>query len=672
VFNETKNNEDILLAKYNSSGCLVWNRTWGGASPEEGYDIVLDNSDNIFIIGYLENQSNSNDRDIYLVKFTNTGEYLWNRTWGEDYWDIGYSLEIDAQKNLYIAGYTESIDTGEDVILLKYNSTGDLKWNKTWGGIDNDEGNDVILDALGNIYITGLTASYGPSGTNLVFMKYNSTGDLQWNKTWGGSLPDEGKKMVIQSLNEILVVGNTRSYGSGGYDMMVLKWNNTGSLVWGVVLGGAEDDYGYSIVQDAQNNSFICGLSESYGDLDGDIWIVKINQTGSELWNKTWGGEQYECAFDILLDNASNLFLVGQTKCFGDTTGDLLLVKLAPRPSQFNLLSDTGSFDTDGTFTLEWTRALDAKNYSLYHSNQSITTINENVTAILSGAKNNSFIINNLAEGEHFFKAIAFNDFGNSSSNCLKITVLYPPGAFNLNSSADDPDNDGCFKLNWSESRNADNFSIYSHTSYIKEIDNNGTIISEGILPSQLNYTIENKNTGDYYYVVVAKNLAGDNISNCIHIKVGRTPLSFDLSSDADNPDGDGEFYLIWTPSNFSSNYSIYYSRNPGVEGYSIYKQGLVPIKDWTEADNYTYLIYDLTDGTYYFKILAYNIYGDNSSNVKTITIQTNSEDEEDSSNNQEEKPEDDTFLYELLIIFIFIGLLSVLIVLFRQRTIRK
>ncbi|GAI21421.1 unnamed protein product, partial [marine sediment metagenome] len=108
------------------------------------------------------------------------------KTWGGSDYDNGHKIALDSSGNIYITGATASYGAGSfDVVLLKYNSSGNLQWSKIWGGPNNDTGDGIALDNLGNIYITGAT-SYETNLDDVFLLKYDSSGNLLWNKTWGG------------------------------------------------------------------------------------------------------------------------------------------------------------------------------------------------------------------------------------------------------------------------------------------------------------------------------------------------------------------------------------------------------------------------------------------------------------------------------------------------------
>ncbi len=626
------NDFDIFVAKYNNTGNQLWNNTFGYNSSDFGYDIALDSIGNIYLAGCVENETNPSDRDVCVVKYNNAGYYQWNETYGNDTEiDIAYGIAVDSSDKIYVAGSLERVNNGEDVILLKYDNTGALEWQKNWSASNNEAALDVAVDALDNIYLTGYTASFGAGGSDLLLMKYNSSGDLQWNETFGGAEIDEGQKLVLDKESNIYIVGNTRSFGAEQNDVLLLKYNSTGDLQLFTMWGGNNNDFGYGIALDAEYNIYLTGSTQSFGDENGDGCLVKFNNSGSELWNRTWGSAiKADIGYSIALDAGNNIFITG------NSSDEIAFLKYSPLPSDFTLSSNAGNPDPDGSFILSWTLSIDAYNYSLYNSSKFITEINSSVLLITKDMTERAYSIYNLKEGTYYFEVVAYNNFGNGTSNCAKVVVQYPPGALYLTSNATNPDYDGTFTLNWSASEYADNYSVYVHNAYFREINNNGTLLAKEI--TYRNSTLLNLTTGDYYYAIVAKNEAGNNISNCVHVIVRRIPLFFILSSDADDPDADGRFYLNWTHSNFSTSFTIYYSStfiskiNADI---SILESNLEPEYP---LNQYQYKIKDWSDGTYYFVILAENEYGNCSSNCISITIQIPSEsgsEEENSSTKQ-------------------------------------
>ncbi len=198
-----------------------------------------------------------------------------------------------------------------------------------------------------------------------------------------------------------------------------------------------------------------------------------------------------------------------------------------------------------------------------------------------------------------------------------ELTIIAPTDPFILSSTADVPDYNGKFKLMWTESQRADNYTIYQHSQLINIINGRITILDNEI--EDLNLELSGYENGTYYFIVVSHNPYGDPLSNCIQVNVSIPeipPDPFTLSSDAGDPDKDGDFVLSWTEAYRAENYSVYV--------YSSYimviNGSLTLIAD--EVENLNLTLTNYIDGTYFFIIVAHNYFGDTPSNCLEIMVE--------------------------------------------------
>jgi branched-chain amino acid transport system substrate-binding protein len=196
------------------------------------------------------------------------------------------------------------------------------------------------------------------------------------------------------------------------------------------------------------------------------------------------------------------------------------------------------------------------------------------------------------------------------------LNLLFAPGDFDLSSSAEEPDDDGNFDLTWTESSDANNYSVYVYSSYI-------TVINESLTSlwnerTESNLAITGYSDGIYYFIVVAHNNIGVTSSNCIEITVDipRPPGNFTLSSNAGNPDDNGNFDLTWTASSDADNYSVY----RGSSFITEINGNLTILTD--EITDLELALSDYGNGVYYFISVAHNYYGDTLSNCIKVMIQ--------------------------------------------------
>ncbi|MFX1554243.1 MAG: SBBP repeat-containing protein [Promethearchaeota archaeon] len=327
IWNSGTGSYDMVLVKYDSFGVYQWNRTWGGADDDEGFGVAIDSSDNIYLTGATNSYGTEGSLDILLVKYDNSGIYQWNRTWGGNNTDVSFEISIDSSDNIYLVGYIWSFVTGSyDIVLVKYDSSGVYLWNRTWGGSNADCGYGVALDSSNNIYLAGYMWSSVTGSYDIVLVKYDSYGVYQWNRTWGGNNFDEGLGIAIDSLNNIYITGGTESFSMGGYDIVLVKWNSSGVLQWNYTWGGADYDEGFGVAIDSLDNIFLIG-STSKGEGDRDVVLVKYNNGGIPQWNHTWGGINDEEGSGIAIDSLNNLYITGTTERFGSGNYDIFLLR---------------------------------------------------------------------------------------------------------------------------------------------------------------------------------------------------------------------------------------------------------------------------------------------------------------------------------------------------------
>ena len=340
-------NYKFLIVKYNTAGVLQWQRTLG-STGESGYDIAVDSSGNVYVSGETSTQG-AGGYDALIAKYDTNGTLQWQRTLGGADYEGGYGIAVDSSGNVYVTGSTFSQGAGsaDDIIIAKYNTSGTLQWQRTLGGADVGQLHSVAVDSSGNVYITGETYSQGAGNGDILIAKYNTSGTLQWQRTLGGASFDYGQGVTVDSSGNVYVTGSTFSQGAGNGDVLIAKYNTNGTLQWQRTLGGADSDVGYRIAVDSSGNVYITGYTSSQGAGSNDVIIAKYDTSGVLQWQRTLGGAGGDYAEDIAVDSFGNVYITG----YGGAQGNFGCI-VAKLPGDG---SGTGAYFNNTLYYLEST-----------------------------------------------------------------------------------------------------------------------------------------------------------------------------------------------------------------------------------------------------------------------------------------------------------------------------
>ena len=331
--------DDIIILKTDINGDEVWRKTYGGIYRDIGYD-VKNSIDGGFII--CGNTNGSPDTsEIIVIKTDQEGNEIWTKTFGINGYNNGYSIDLTNDGGYIITGSTGSFGYGSsDVYLIKTDENGNELWFNTFGGSSGDVGNSVQQTSDGGYIITGSTGSFGNGLEDVWLIKTDGNGQEQWNQTFGGIEVDMGYSVQQTDDGGYIITGRTRSFGNGLEDVWLIKTDGNGQEQWNQTFGGINKDIGSYISITDDNGFIICGYTKSFDNPYGDIFIIKTNDSGDEVWNQTFGefGFYKECnciqqtdndefilvgtkqftKFDKL-DNISHIYLI-KTNQFGNIT----------------------------------------------------------------------------------------------------------------------------------------------------------------------------------------------------------------------------------------------------------------------------------------------------------------------------------------------------------------
>ena len=304
----------------------VWTATFGGLNNENCYEGHQTSEGGFITVGSTYSFG-SGSNDVWLLKTDANGNEEWDQTFGGTASDYGYSVQECSDNGFIITGFTQSYGSGGfDVWLVKTNSSGNYQWNQTFGGTGNDFGRSVIQTDDGGFLIGGFTGSFGAGGNDIWLIKTNEYGIEEWNQTYGYTGEDVCYSVQQTVDGGFIIGGYTNSIGAGSNDFWLIKTDTNGNETWSNTFGGTGAEYSYCLQQTSDHSYVISGYTNSFGAGNYDFWLVKTDTNGDEEWNQTYGGTGAEKARYVI--EANNGFLVvGYADPTLTYTYDLFLIK---------------------------------------------------------------------------------------------------------------------------------------------------------------------------------------------------------------------------------------------------------------------------------------------------------------------------------------------------------
>jgi len=367
---------DIFIAKLSSSGLWQWAFKAGGLSHDWGYGIAVDSSGNAYATGVFKGTATfgstnltATNTDTFTAKLSSNGSWQWAANGGGssspqyiDYNERG-GIAVDSIGNIYVTGsFSETATFGntsltssgyDDIFVAKLSASGSWQWAVKAGGSSQESSGGIAVDSSGNSYVTGdfsETATFGSTSLssdygdyNIFIAKLSSSGSWEWavkagyyaSQEW-----DRGNGIAVDSSGNVYATGyfsgratfgNTGLRSSGGYDIFIAKLNNSGSWQWAVKAGSTGDDRGHGIAVDSSGNAYATGFfrgTATFGTTNltssggSDIFIAKLNSSGSWQWAVKAGGPDWVRGIGIAVDSSGNTYSTGvfkSTAIFGST-----------------------------------------------------------------------------------------------------------------------------------------------------------------------------------------------------------------------------------------------------------------------------------------------------------------------------------------------------------------
>ncbi len=372
----------------------------GGPNADTGESIALDADGSRYVVGTFEGTASfgdvavtsAGDSDFFLVKYDEAGNAVWARRGGTDVFnDFGTAVAVAPDGSVYAAGYFTGIATWDggdnpdielttfsdfDAFVAKYTASGDLEWVRQAGGVGQDTGRDLAVDADGNVYFVGGFEGTGTFGsvvlesagsTDAFLVKYDPDGNVLWARrggsdqgdlAYGVAVTDDGWAHVSGSFRGVALFGALPIQSAGSTDVFVVQYDADGEAVWveGIGADGSEFTRGGGIgvgpdgsvyVQGSFSNTILVGTDVLVSQGFTDIFVAKLSADGDEVWGRRGGGDGTNFSAALAVDANGNVLTTGYTEGTGsfadepittqgrdgyfavfDSAGDLVTVEL--------------------------------------------------------------------------------------------------------------------------------------------------------------------------------------------------------------------------------------------------------------------------------------------------------------------------------------------------------
>lgn len=370
-------NWDVFVTKLDASGELVWAKQIGGNIQAYCRASAVDASGNLYMVGDFQGTvdfdlgpgsfalTSAGGNDIFVCKWNADGELVWARSMGGSSSDVGRSIAVDGNGNVYTAGtFQGTVDFdpgagtfelssagGSDTFICKLDASGDLLWAKQLSGTSDMACRSIALDGSGATYITGHffgTADFDPgpgvfsltsAGARDVFVcKLDAAGDLVWAKRLGGGSDAFSTALILDGNGHVLTTGyfagtmdldpgaDTHEVTSAGsYDVFVSKLDQDGDFLWGKHFGGPAEDLVNGIAVDVNGGVYLTGYFGATADMDPstmdsftltsageeDIYFNKLDASGNFAWAIGMGSPGWDIGSAIAVDASGTIYATG-------------------------------------------------------------------------------------------------------------------------------------------------------------------------------------------------------------------------------------------------------------------------------------------------------------------------------------------------------------------------
>ncbi len=288
-YSEQRGEPNIYAIKTDASGNLIWQKSYGISEykPDAPADIIPSGDGGYLIAGYSQSQQN---KEAYLIKIDADGNIIWEKTYGGSGGNEIKKIRQTTDGGYVFVGSTSSFYTGSegdfDFYLVKTDAEGNLIWEKHYGGTDWDRANSFVITNDGGYLMVGYTASpeFGAVARDIYLVKVDADGNKQWQNIYGWEHKDSASDVVVTRDGGYLIVGSSERLYDSNFDtwrsdLYVIKTDGSGNELWSKLFGSDHDESASCVRQVSDGGYIISGRTRSYSK-DSEIYLLKLDKSG--------------------------------------------------------------------------------------------------------------------------------------------------------------------------------------------------------------------------------------------------------------------------------------------------------------------------------------------------------------------------------------------------------
>ncbi|OFY86210.1 MAG: hypothetical protein A3F72_07085 [Bacteroidetes bacterium RIFCSPLOWO2_12_FULL_35_15] len=319
------NDLDIMIVKTDSFGNIIWTKTYGGSKPDVPNGMLETADGNYFVVGYKT--SAGGEIDNYLLKLKPNGDTLFTKVFGGYGNEEAKEIVATADGNYVIVGASNSVNYADNNFeLIKIDPFGNVIWTKYYGGPNYEAARSVKLCSDGGFILAGKTKLTTTSNASIFLVKTNSSGDTLWSKTYGGPNSYEAKSILANADGTYTFCADDSSYTNDS-DVLVMNVSATGFINWTKSFGGTDKDICKMINPTFDGGYIVAAISRSFGWINPDMWLLKLDASGNTQWTSHFGGQYHEHCYAARQTADGGYIAAGQSRSYSVNI-QMMLVKL--------------------------------------------------------------------------------------------------------------------------------------------------------------------------------------------------------------------------------------------------------------------------------------------------------------------------------------------------------